>query len=112
MDDFRIDFDTFGAWNTTKLSGPAVHVPEELKNIAVTQYRIEWLNGSTPEECFYGKNHIVAVVVFAESQQINGSEYASALISMELGPAAHVTQITPVRCSNSIVPIGPILTYT
>lgn len=81
-----MDFDTNGRWNSEAAEGPAIHTPDNIKAIAVTNFRVEWLNASEPEQGFYAKNHIVASIEFAEDQVINGETYRSARLSVELGP--------------------------
>ncbi|SRR5258708_4827005 len=97
----QIDFDTEGFWDFDEAQGPAIHVPDQVKNIVVTQYRIEWLNMSIPDEDFYAKNHMVAVVEFAQSTMIDREEYSSARLSMEFGPEFAVPGFNGVRLVQS-----------
>ena len=88
-----MDFDRDGTWNDVSQSGPVIHAPNYIKNIAVKWYRIEWLNISEPEIGFYSKNHMVATLIFAESVTINSVKYMSAHLSMELGKEKTVFEI-------------------
>ncbi|KAK0194719.1 hypothetical protein F5146DRAFT_978197 [Armillaria mellea] len=80
-----IDFDKDGEWDDDEQSGPAIHAPQEIKNIAIKNFRVEWLNLSDPSEDFYAKNHMVGTVTFVQPHVINGARYSSARISMEVG---------------------------
>jgi len=74
-----LNFNTDGTWDAQELKGPAIHAPTAIRNIAVTTYRMEWLNLSDPKTDFYAKNHMVASVVFATPQWIGGADYKSSL---------------------------------
>lgn len=106
-----IDFDTFGQWDVDKAKGPAIHIPDDIKNIIITRYRIEWLNLSDPAQDIYAKNHMVAVAVFAQPVTINDVRYESARISMELGPNLYVA-IESVGDVRSLLSIYPFLNLT
>lgn len=80
-----MDFDKDGEWDNDTQSGPAIHTPQEIKNIAIKHFRVEWFNLSDPDRNFYSKNHMVGAVTFVEPYASNGVEYCSARISMELG---------------------------
>ena len=88
-----MDFDHEGEWDEEEQEGPAIHAPENIRNIVVSQYRIEWLNISEPDKNFYAKNQMVATLVFTEPQFIAGEAYLSARISMELERENKVVQI-------------------
>jgi len=81
-----MDFDTNGLWDYETAEGPAIHTPDNIKAIAITNFRVEWLNASEPDQGFYAKNHIVASVEFAKAQTINEETYLAARLSVELGP--------------------------
>ena len=72
-----MDFNHDGTWSESQ-QGPAIHAPDNVKNIIVEKYRIEWLNISDPKENFYAKNHMVATLVFSEGVIINNLNYFSA----------------------------------
>lgn len=74
-------------------TGPAVHVPDDIKRIKIQGYRAEWLNISTPQENFFAKNHMVSTLLFAQPKIIGGIKYASARLSMELGEKWKVAEI-------------------
>ncbi|KZT04198.1 uncharacterized protein LAESUDRAFT_751269 [Laetiporus sulphureus 93-53] len=96
-----MNFDTDGYWDTSDLEGPAIHAPADIKAIVVNKYRIEWLNISDPTKDFYAKNHMVATVLFAQSQCINNEWYLSARLSMELGPEKVVPDANETLVSGS-----------
>lgn len=100
-----MDFNHDGTWSESQ-QGPAIHAPDNVKNIIVEKYRIEWLNISDPKENFYAKNHMVATLVFSEGVIINNLNYFSARLSMELGPEERVAEIVSQEVRNST----PILT--
>lgn len=79
-----IDFNSDGEWDVEKHEGPAIHAPDGVKAIAITGYRIEWLDMSEPSIKFYPKNHMVGTAIFATSQWFMGVESKSARISMEV----------------------------
>jgi hypothetical protein len=79
-----IDFDSDGAWDAEQHGGPAIHAPDDVKAIVVTEYRIEWLDMSEPSINFYPKNHMVGFAIFPTSQWFGSVEYKSARISMEV----------------------------
>lgn len=79
-----IDFNSDGEWDVEKHEGPAIHAPDGVKAIAITGYRIEWLDMSEPSIEFYPKNHMVGTAIFATSQWFMGVESKSARISMEV----------------------------
>ena len=99
-----MDFDRDGEWDEYYQIGPAIHAPDNVKNIVVDEYRIEWLNMAEPEDDFYAKNHMVATLIFAEAVTINDVEYGSARLSMELGSGTKVAAIVgqDVRISIAI----------
>lgn len=94
-------------WDDEEQSGPAVHAPDAIKNIAVKEYRIEWLNISEPETNFYVKNHMVATVVFVTTQIFDRVEYHSARLSMELDIEKKVVELAarPVRTTQISISI-------
>lgn len=103
------NFDTDGEWDPLSLEGPAVHVPENIKNIAINKLRVEWLNVSSPDSNFYSKNHMITSLVFKEAVSIGGKLYRSARLSMELDWKASSDLETPgigneVRSAFTIFP--------
>ena len=82
-----------------------IHAPDYIKNIIIKCYRIEWLNLSDPKNSFYTKNHMVATLIFAKAVMINGIEYGSARLSMELGKEKTVVEIAgqDVRTSTDVL---------
>ncbi|KIO26489.1 hypothetical protein M407DRAFT_7785 [Tulasnella calospora MUT 4182] len=86
----ELDFNTDGAWDPEELIGPAIHAPAEIKDIPISEFRVEWLKTPQP----YAKNHMVAAVTFAEPQLLNNKKYYSARLSMELGPEKKVSGAT------------------
>ena len=106
MADNSMNFDNDGEWSEQGLVGPAIHAPSHIKYIVINKYRIEWLDMSEPERDLYTKNHTVATTIFAQPIWINGSEWSSARLSMEIGPDDKVVaDVNEVRSSHIPVPI-------
>lgn len=104
------NFDTNGEWDALTLEGPAVHVPDNIKKIAVDQLRVEWLSVSTPEKNFYSKNHMIALLIFEEVVSISGKPYRSARLSMEVdGAASSDVQVSGI--DNQVRSASTIFTY-
>lgn len=99
-----MDFDNDGEWNNVQQKGPAVHAPLDIKNIPIMGYRVEWLNMSKPEENFYAKNHMVAMLAFTESKGIGKKTYKAARISMELSAEKKVAQIVGQKVGGTQLP--------
>lgn len=87
-----MDFDEDGKWDEGQQEGPVIHIPNDIKDIAVKHYRVEWLD-VTEGEGSYSKNHMVATLIFTEAVTINGVKYKAARLSMELGSWKEVTSI-------------------
>ena len=81
-----LDFDRDGEWDEDDQIGPAIHAPDNVKNIVLDNHRIEWLKLAEPEDDFYAKNNMVATLIFAEAVTINDDEYGS-------GTAFHGTRL-------------------
>lgn len=96
-----LNFNTDGTWDAQELEGPAIHAPAAIRNIIANRYRVEWLDMSNPKTNFYAKNHMVASVVFDTPQWIEGTEYKSARLSVEVNsnvqPNDQVPGVLPVR---------------
>ena len=100
--DNLMNFDNYGKWSGRSLTGPAVHAPANVKAIVISTYRIEWLNMSDLDNDFYAKNHMIATLVFAQDEWINGHVYKSARLSMEQGPLKVTPDVNEVR--SSVIP--------
>jgi len=106
MADNSMNFDSDGEWSDQGLVGPAIHAPSHIKAIVINKYRIEWLDMSEPGRDLYAKNHIVTTTIFAQPIWINGREWSSARLSMEIGPDDKVVaDVNEVRSSRIPVPI-------
>ena len=106
-----MDFDNDGEWDDDEQTGPAIHTPSIIKDIVITEYRIEWLNLSEPENNFYAKNHMVATVTFATPQVFGNKEYSSARISMEVGTEKKVVEIVGQEVRSTHIPMSTSQSY-
>lgn len=90
-----INFDSDGIWDIWRQAGPSIHCPDHIKNIVITEYRIEWLDMSRPESNSYVKNHMVSMVLFETPCAVGGKIYKSARISMECNLATSEQDSVP-----------------
>ncbi|KIY70344.1 hypothetical protein CYLTODRAFT_392105 [Cylindrobasidium torrendii FP15055 ss-10] len=109
MATYTINFDLDGQWDLSRQAGPAIHAPNIVRAIAVTKYRIEWLDMAEADIDFFSKNHMIGVAVFENPQTLGGKVYQSARISMEIDSDATSNDTCPgvlaeLRCGEHYSP--------